>query len=304
VLVGEARPYANVTLYSKISGYIQEIRVDKGDKVQADQVIAIIDSPELNKLHAAAVADAKNKRVDAERARYLLSTGSMSAQNAEAMETSAKVAEENSLALKAQKDYEVIRAPFAGTVTARYADPGALVQSADTSQTTALPVVTLSQTDRLRAYIYPDQKIASSVRVGDLVEVSDATRPEVKLSAAVSRTSGELDPKTRTLLVEIDLDNSRGEILANSFVQVKLSIRVPATVEIPAGALAIRDNKPHVAVVSKDDKVNFRSVSVLQSDGKRIRVLSGVREGERVVISPGEGLVEGEKVQPSHESEK
>lgn len=109
VLVGEARPYASVTVYAKISGYLQDIRVDKGDQIRADQVIAVLDSPELNKQYAAAIADARNKRADAERAQYLLKTGSTSAQNAETIETNARVAEDNAAAVKAQKDYEVIR---------------------------------------------------------------------------------------------------------------------------------------------------------------------------------------------------
>jgi RND family efflux transporter MFP subunit len=304
VLVGEARPYASVTLYSKISGYLQEIRVDKGDQVRADQVIAVIDSPELNKQYAAAMADAQNKRVDAERQHYLLKTGSTSAQNAETAETTARVAEDNAAAIKAQKDYEVIRSPFAGTVTARYADPGALMQGATSAQTTALPVATVAQTDHLRVYIYPDQKTASAVRIGDRVEVADATRPDVKLSATVTRTSGELDPKTRTLLVEIDLDNARGAILAGSFVQVTLYISMPPTIEIPAGTLVMRDGKPHVAVVNKDDTVNFRGVGLYESDGRMMRLLSGVSEGERVVISPGESLAQGDKVRPGGDSDK
>ena len=110
-----------------------------------------------------------------------------------------------------RKTMQVMRAPFDGIITARYADPGALVQAATSAQTTALPVVALSQTDRLRVYVYPDQKTASSVQMGDKAEVSDVTRPETKLSATVSRTTGELDVKTRTLLVEIELGQSRRE---------------------------------------------------------------------------------------------
>lgn len=187
VLLGEARPYASVTLYAKISGYLQDIRVDKGDRVKADQVIAVIESPELNRQYAAALADAKNKRADAERQKYLLKSGSTSEQTAETAETAAQVAEQTALSLKAQKDYEVIRAPFAGTITARYADPGALLQAATSSQTAALPVVALSQIDHLRVYVYPDQKTASSVQVGDRVEVMDVTRPDVKVSVIVRR---------------------------------------------------------------------------------------------------------------------
>ncbi len=297
-LVGEARPYASVTLYAKISGYLQEIPVDKGDCVESGQLIAKIDSPELNRQYLAALADAKNKRADAERSRYLLKTGAVSPQTAETSETAAQVAEENAAAILAQKDYEVLRAPFAGTITARYADPGALVQSATTSQTNALPVATLAQTERLRVYAYPDQKTAGSVRLGDQVEVADATRPEIKLSATVSRTSGELDTKTRTLLVEIDLDNREGKILAGSFVQVTLFIRSTAIAEIPAESLIMRGDKPYVAVLGDDNKATFRQVTIYESDGRKIRLTSGVSVGERVIVSPGETLSEGERVQP------
>ncbi len=110
-------------------------------------------------------------------------------------ERAAQVAQENALALEAQKNYEVIKAPFAGTIAAPYADPGALLQAATGAHTTALPVVTLSQKNRLRVYVYPDQRTASLVAVGDRVEIADATRPEVRGSATASRTSGELTPK-------------------------------------------------------------------------------------------------------------
>jgi membrane fusion protein, multidrug efflux system len=298
VLVGEAFPYANVTLYAKISGYLQEIRVDKGDQVKADQIVAVLDSPELNKQYAAALADARNKRADAERFQYLLKSGSISIQNAENAETTAKIAEDNAAALKAQKDYEVMRAPFDGIITARYADPGALVQAATSAQTTALPVVALSQTDRLRVYVYPDQKTASSVQLGDKAEISDATRPEIKVSATVSRTTGELDPKTRTLLVEIDLDNREGKILAGSFVQVTLFIHIPATIEIPAVGLVMRGDKSFVGTLDAQNKATFREVTVYESDGTTVRLLSGISDGDQVMLNIGQSISEGDQVQP------
>ena len=301
VLVGESFPYANVTLYAKISGYLQEIRVDKGDRVKADQIVAVIDSPELNKQYAAALADAKNKRADAERFQYLLKSGSVSIQNAENADTTAKIAEDNAAAIKAQKDYEVMQAPFDGIITARYADPGALVQAATSAQTTALPVVALSQTDRLRVYVYPDQKTASSVQLGDKAEVSDATRPETKVSATVSRTTGELDPKTRTLLVEIELDNREGKILAGSFVQVTLFIHIPATIEIPAGGLVMRGDKAFVGTLDAQNKATFREVTVYESDGKAVRLMSGISDGDQVMLNIGQSISEGDLVQPEKE---
>ena len=104
-LPGEARPYATVTLYAKVSGYIKEIRVDKGDKVQADQIIAIIESPELTRQYDAAVADAKNKRLDAERALQLFNTGAVSSQSFHGSDTTAEIAEKTAASLLAQKEY-------------------------------------------------------------------------------------------------------------------------------------------------------------------------------------------------------
>jgi membrane fusion protein, multidrug efflux system len=299
VLSGEARPYASVTLYAKVSGYIQEIRVDKGDKVRADQILAVIDSPELTRQYDAAVADAKNKRLDAERALQLFNTGAVSSQSFHGSETTAEIAEKNAASFLAQKDYLTVRAPFSGTITARFVDPGALVQGATAAQTSALPVVTLSETNRLRIYVYPDQRIASLVQVGDRAEISDTARPDVKLTATVSRTSGELDLKTRTLLVEIDCDNRDGLILAGSFVQVTLSLRMPRQVEIPTQALIIRGNKTLVGIITPDNKVNLRPVEIYESDGKTARLSSGVQEGEKVALNLGHSVEDGQMVQPS-----
>ncbi len=298
VLIGEARPYATVTLYAKLSGYLREVRVDKGDRVTAGQVLAVIESPELDRQYDAAVADARFKRADAERAKRLLPYNAISRQAAEAAEAAAQVSEATAASLNAQKRYETVSAPFSATVTARFVDPGALVQAATASQTNAQPLLTLSETDRLRIYTYVDQKNASFVRRGTRAEISDRTKPEIKLPATVSRISGQLDLNTRTLLTELDLDNRPGKILPGSFVQVSLSLHTPSYVEIPADALRIREEKPFVGVVSAENRTIFRPVTIAESDGKFVRVSAGLRAGEQVILHPGESLSEGEQVQP------
>ncbi len=298
VLLGEARPYTTVTLYAKLSGYLREIRVDKGDRVEAGQVLAIIESPELDRQYDAALADAKQKRVDAERAKRLLPEKAIPMQVAEQAEAAAQVAEATAKSLEAQKQYEILAAPFPAKVTARFVDPGALVQAATSSQTTNQPIVTLSETDRLRIYAYVDQKNASFVRLGDRAEVADRARPDVKLPVTVSRISGELDLNTRTLLTELDLDNRLGKILPGSFVQVSLSIRMPSYVEIPATALRMKGEKASVGVVSPDNRLTLRSVAIAESDGKTVRLSSGLRAGEKVILDPGEGVADGERIQP------
>jgi RND family efflux transporter MFP subunit len=262
--------------------------------------IAVIESPELDRQYEAALVDAQNKRKDSVRARTLVEKGYISQQDADHAEADARMAEANAEALRAQKDYEILKAPFDSTVTARFADPGALVQSAITSQTTTLPVVALSQTNRLRVYAYLDQRDASFVRLGDRAEIYDSARPEVRLPAVVSRVSGELDPKTRTLLTELDLDNKQGLILAGSSMQVSLTLTTTRLVEIPAEALLSKDETALVAVVSGDNKASFRKVAVADSDGKMVRLISGLSEGESVILNPGFGISEGMHVEPVH----
>ena len=301
-LTGEARPYATVTLYAKISGYLKEIRVDKGDRVGFGELLARIDSPELESQYQAALAEAKDKRAFANRELALLKDGIISRQEGEDAVAAAKSAEANAAALKTQKEYQLIRAPFAGVVTARFVDPGALLQSATTGQSSALPLVTLSKTDRLRVYLYLDQKSAGQVRLGDRAQVADVAKSAQKLPALVSRISGELDPRSRTMLCELDMDNSEGKLLAGGFVQATLTLAAPPYLQVPATAVYTREEKSFVAVVTGDNRVHFRQVTVAESDGKLIRLSEGVQEGERVALNPGTGLVEGELVQPVAEA--
>ncbi len=297
-LTGEARPFATVTLYAKVSGYLNEMLVDKGDRVKVGQVLAVIESPELDHQYESALVDSQDKRRDADRQRTLLKKNLVAQQDADHAEAAALQAEENARALKTQKEYEILRAPFSGTVTARFADPGALVQSAAASQTTALPLVTLSQTERLRIYIYLDQKDAVLVHAGNSAEISDPSRPEVKLAASVTRISGELDPKTRTLLAELDVDNRQGNLLAGGFVLVSLRLTAPPAVEIPAEALLMKGEQAFVAAIAAGNKVQFRPVAVGDTDGRTVRLSSGLDDGEQVVLNPGWGITDKEQVQP------
>ena len=297
-LIGEARPYQSAILYAKVSGYLRSISVDKGDSVHANQAIAVIDSPETDKQYQAAVADAHNKELIANRAATLVKKEMISQQDADQSEADAAVSKANLEQIGTLKAYEQLRSPFAGTVTTRYADPGALIQNAATSQTSALPLVEVSQTSRLRIYVYVDQAHAPFVRGGDPVAISDQANPSLKVAARVTRTSGEIDPKTRTLLVEIDVDNPRNRILAGSFVQVELKVQTPRYIEVPSDALIVRGSQTLVAVVTSDNTIKFTQVAVAEQTGETARLFSGLDEGEHVARSIGERVPEGGKVQP------
>jgi RND family efflux transporter MFP subunit len=297
----DAQPYATVTLYAKISGYLRKIAVDKGDRVKKGQFIAEIEAPELDQQDVAAAADARNKRTTAERDKALVGSGVVSAQEYDTAAASADYAEANQKALAKQRGYETLRAPFDGTVTARYADPGALLQSAASAQTSALPVVTIAQIDTLRVYAYLAQREAAFVHEGDPAEVTLPERPGTVLSAKVTRLSHELDTKTRTMLVEVDIDNRQGLIVPGSFVRVKFKVPVPSINEVPVAALILRGTATFVGVVDSNNRVHFRPVKLADDDGTRARILEGLGPDDRVALNLGEEVAEGGLVQPLQE---
>ncbi len=297
-LIGEVHAFQSAIVYAKVSGYMRSISVDKGDLVRANQIIGVIESPETDKQYQAAVADAHNKELIANRAATLVKKEMISQQDADQAAADAAVSKANLEQIGTLKAYEELRAPFNGTVTARYSDPGALIQSAAASQTSALPLVEVSEISRLRIYVYVDQAHASLVRIGDAVTISDQANPTLKVEAHVTRTSGAIDPKTRTLLVEIDVENPHNRILAGSFVQVELKVQTPRYVEVPSDALIVRGTQTFVAVVTPENTIKFTQVAVAEQTGETARLFSGLDEGERVARSIGERVPEGGKVQP------
>ncbi len=297
VLQGEARPFAEVTLYAKVAGYLREVRVDKGDRVRAGQVLATVIAPELDQQYDAALADARNKRVNAKRLDALAPSGVVSAQELEQGRASADVAEATQAALATQRDYRTIRAPFNGIVTARFADPGALIQSAANAQNGAVPIVSVAKGDKLRVYVYLDQASAPFVRGGDVALIRVPERPGWSRQAQVTRSSGALSPRTRTMQTEVDIDNTDGAILPGSYVDVELAVNVPTLLEIPAEGLVTRGDQTQVAVVDGQGYVHYRPVVIADDDGQTVRLVSGVKESDRVALNLGNEAVEGSAVQ-------
>jgi membrane fusion protein, multidrug efflux system len=297
VLQGEARPFFEVTLYAKVAGFLRDLKVDKGDRVRKNQLIATVTAPELDQQYNAALADARNKRINAKRLTALAPSGVVSAQELELGQASADVADANQGALETQRGYRVIRAPFDGVVTARFADPGTLIQSAANGQSGAVPIVAISKGDQLRVYVYVDQTSAPFVRDGDAVVVRVPERPGWSRTAKVTRTSGELSPKTRTMQTEVDIDNADGAILPGSYVEVTLSVKVPPLLEMPAEALVMRGEKTQVALVDGDRHVHFKPVVVANDDGQVVHLVSGLNDGDRVALNMGADVEDGSPLQ-------
>lgn len=297
-LLGEARPYAAVTLYAKVSGYLKTVKVDKGDVVRKGQVLAIIESPETDKAYEGALSDARNKKAISDRIAKLLERDLVSQQEADNAKSDAEVASAHLQSAEVLKSYETLRAPFDGTITARFADPGALVQNATASQTSALPVLAISQVTELRVYVYLDQRDAIFVSKGTPVSISLTERPDLNLTGHVARVSGQLDEKTRMLLAEIDLDNKKSDIVAGSLVEVSLNLKTVPGVEVPAEALVLRGGKTMVPVIDQNNEVTYTEVKVVDNSGKSVKVQSGLQEGQTVALNLGNTVADHGKVRP------
>lgn len=298
-LVGEAAPYKATTMYSKVGGYLTSITVDTGDSVRAGQLLAEVETPELEVEYRTAVASLENKQRILKRTQELASKGFFSQQALDNAETDVSNDMGRVHELRTRMGYRSMRAPFAGVVTARYVDPGALVTNAANNQTSSQPVLTISDISRLRVTAYVEQVDAPYVKPGTEVEIVDAANPERRNKGKVSRTGGGLDSRTRTLLAEVDFDNSKGDFIAGSYVNMTLLIPATSYVEVPAAALVVREKKNYVAVVGADSHIKLTPIEIAGTDGRAIRILSGLSEGTRVALSLANTISDGAKVNPA-----
>jgi RND family efflux transporter MFP subunit len=216
----------------------------------------------------------------------------------EQAETNLKQAQENLKNFGAMRSYQVVRAPYDGTITARFADPGALLQAATTNQTSALPVVTISDTSKLRVGVYVEQRDVPAVHIGDSAEVVDASNPDREIVAKISRSAGSLDPRTRTLYIEIDVDNREGFLVPGSFARVILHVPLKSYPQVPVAAVVDRDGQQVVAIANEAGEVKFRPVKVITTDGVVMNIAEGVKPGEKVLINIPNEVTDGSKIRP------
>jgi len=296
ILIGEADPYSSVTLYAKASGYLDKIFVDKGEKVHKGQLMATLITPEIDQQYKASLADLENKKKILERDKVLLPKQYISAQDEEQAATDVATAAANVQSLQEQMQYKKIVAPFDGTVTARFIDPGALVQNATNSQTSAQPVVTIADLDKIRIYVYAEQKDASFMKTGYPVSISMAEKPGFKIDAAISRVAGELDPKTRMELVEIDIPNKNNEIIPGSYVNVRIKHPAKTQIQIPSDAIVMKGNQYLAPVLKQDSTIHYQPVVLGKNDGINVAILNGLQLGDWIVLNIGQSLNEGQKV--------
>ena len=295
VLPGNALPLLEASLYARATGYVSKRLVDIGDRVGEGQLLAVIDSPEIDDqlVQASAQlnqskANLKLNEANAALAKTTLNRfsglkqanqGAVSQQDIDEREATVRTSEANVDASRASvgvaeanvkrfadlQNFEKIAAPFAGIVTARHVDPGDLV-SADNIQRELFHVM---NTDVLRVFVNVPQSYASTIKVGGTAEVYLRDNPAKKYAGKVTRTANALDPNTRTLLTEVQVPNKESELRPGMYLQVIFDFaRDFDPVVIPTAALSIRDGAPRVGVLSGDNKVSYRSIELGRDYGR------------------------------------
>lgn len=306
LLPAEVQPWIETPVYARATGYVKRWLVDLGRHVKAGQLLAEIETPELDQelertRHELAEAQALLGLAKITAARYtdLLKTASVNEQETAEKQADytlkaavVEAARANLRRLEELRGFARVTAPFEATVTARDVDVGDLITAGSAKQ-----LFRLAQTDRLRVYVRVPQTGAVAVAPGQEAELLLPERPNRVFPATVARTAGAISPDSRTLLVELEVDNSRGEILAGSFAQVRLMKGKGAPpLTLPGNALLFRAEGPQVGVVGLDDKVELRSVKLGRDFGTTVEILSGVGPKDRVVLNPFDGLNSGTRV--------
>ncbi len=302
-LPGTAAPLKSTVVTARGTGFVQQYLVDLGDPVKAGQVMAVLEAPEVDedvkraqaRLHEAET-NVTLSRSAAERSTRLSEQGVASKQQAEeaqsrltTAEASVETARADVLRLAALKGYTRVVAPFAGVVTRRFVELGALVAS------DRAPLFEVAQTDSLKVTLDVPQWLAMDVKPGLVVKVAPPQRPQLAVEARLTRSAGALDPATRTLRVEALVERP-GALLANAFVQITFQLeRASPPLSVPASAVVPRADGVRVHTV-KQGVVATKQVTVARDLGRTVELLSGVEAGELVVLNPPDDLENGEKV--------
>jgi RND family efflux transporter MFP subunit len=294
-LPADVRGFFQSTVYAKVAGYVKSMDVDKGDQVRSGQLLGVLRSPEVDQQVAAAQADLVIKKRTLERYGLLVKKDFVSQQDFEITRSQYEVARATLAQARALQSYEILRAPFAGTITARYVDPGALVPAATGSTQSAAPLVDIADLHRLRILVFVQQDAAPFIHAGDSVRIAVDQQPDLVLDAPVSRCASALDPRSRTMLCEIWIDNDH-RLYPGTFVHVTLHLRTPRLPVVPSAALLLHADKPAVAVV-RDGRVRFVTVRPGVDDGKTAQIIEGLRGGEWVALALPAEVAEGAAIQ-------
>lgn len=310
----EVKPYFEAPIYARTSGYLKRWLVDIGAQVKEGDLLAEIDTPELNQELAQARAQLVQSKAALELARTtaarwaeLLKTASVSEQEAEEKEADLQLKEAtvdsaraNVRRLEDLQGFEQVRAPFAGTITSRDTDIGQLIAAGNGHQ-----LFSLAQTKTLRVYVRVPETIAHSVVPGQMAELHIPELPGRVFPAKVVQTARAMTADSRTLLTELQVDNAQGEILPGAYAQVRFTEARPDPIlTLPSNTLLFRAEGTQVGVVKPDGKVELRTVVLGRDFGPTLEILRGISPSDRVIINPADSLVDGMTVRVAESAAK
>jgi len=306
-LPAEVEAFIQASIHARASGYLKKWYVDIGETVTNGQLLAEIDTPELDQQIAQARAqlDQSNAALElakttSDRWTNLLQTASVSEQ-----ETAEKTGDyalkkadveavrANLQRLEDLKKFDRITAPFDGTVTLRNTDIGQLI-AADSGP----ELFRVAQTNPLRIYVRVPQPLVHAIAPGQKAEMTFQELPGRIFEATVTRTAGAVDPSSRTLQVELQVPNPHGEILAGSYAQVRFTQATDTHgLTVSDNALIFRAQGMQVAVVGTDNKVQLHSITLGRDSGSTVEVLAGLKADDRVIVNPPDSIADGMTVQ-------
>jgi len=310
VLPGSIDANQSATLYARTNGYLGKWYVDIGDNVKEGQLLAEIDTPDVEQQYRQAVGllnQAKSNfeiaRVTAVRWQELYNQKVVDAQDNDTQQSTYQTAaaaqaaaQANVNLLQQQLTFNQIVAPFPGKITFRFLDIGALVTAG--SGTAGTQIYSLEQTDPLLIYVYVPQSNAPSIHVGVTAKLLVREFPGRNFQATVTRTAGAIDPSSRTLLTELQIPNKDGTLYAGMYAEIEFSLMDTGAgpIIVPANAYIFRTAGPQVTVVGPDNKIHWQTIQVGRDFGAEMEALAGVKDGDKVVVNPTDDLQEGMQV--------
>jgi RND family efflux transporter MFP subunit len=315
-LPGQTQAYVQAPVFAQTSGYLKQWYFDIGAHVKAGDVLAVLDTPQVDQQLNQAKATLKEaqaaldlSRVTYQRDQDLLQRRVIAQQDFDTAasdlgvkQATVNAAEAAVLSLQALEDFKIVKVPFDGIVTARNTDIGALVNSGSGN-----PLFTVAQVKPLRVYINVPEGMASDVAVGANAELRFNEFPGREFSGKVVRTAGAIDPNSRTLLTEVDVPNDSGELFPGAYTQVRLVAGANnRSVLVPANTLLFRSEGAAVGVVNQDNVVELKKIKIGRDLGNQLEVTQGLNFDDRIIVNPSDSLAAGQKVKvrPTQEEKK
>lgn len=310
VLPANVQAFSDAPIYARTNGYLKRWYVDIGTRVKAGQLLAEIDTPEVNQQLRQARADLGTSqanlslsKITADRYAGLLKTDSVSKQESdnaagdyEAKQAALQSAQANVKRLEELQSFQKIYAPFAGVITARNTDVGALINSGSTGGN-GNELFHIAQPDKLRVYVSVPQIYSQAAKPGLTATLTLAEFPGRPFEGKLVRTANAIDPASRTLLVEIAVNNPTGQLFTGSYAEVHLKLPTPASsLILPVNTLLFRAEGLRVAIVSPDQHVELKQITLGHDFGSEVEVVAGLNGNENVIINPPDSVAEGQSV--------